>query len=142
MNCFALTPTASGTLTISGVGVLCRRVLGEPQRDPRSGFEEVCNTTTITVEIDGHPVSVTAQKGSTNASVAFDLAHAIASDPYLLSIVDVAVLDNQITVRAQQEGWEHAYPWFSTCTYIQDFFSACGFKADRSPISTLAFLPE
>jgi len=103
---------------------------------------EVCNRTTITVEINGHSVSAIGGKGSTASSVAFALANKIASHPNLMSMVDVAVLNNEIVVQAEQEGIDFAYPWFSSCSYTQDFFSECAFWAERSPISTLVPPPE
>lgn len=74
----------------------------------------------------------------TASQVATDLAIKINSDLDLSQIVFAGVSGNVVTVSSRNEGAEYAYPWDESCTYIQWYFSECPYRAEISPIVTLA----
>lgn len=141
-----LQPLARGTITLSGPGVACFGgsedggavpPVGDPPPFP-SPSVEICNTTTIVVEINATAVSVQAQKGIPTSALAVNLSNAIASDPTLSTLVFAVASGNQVFVRAQQEGVEFSYPWQSSCSFIDLYFSECAYRAQLSPVATLA----
>lgn len=98
---------------------------------------EVCNTTTIAVDINGHSVSVTASKGATASSVAVNLAGKISTHPTLSQTLFATASGNTVTVAARNGGLEFAYPWKASTTHVGDYFTEPAFWPMLAPISTL-----
>ncbi|MGH9778113.1 MAG: hypothetical protein ACRD5I_06845 [Candidatus Acidiferrales bacterium] len=131
-----------GRITVLGPGVECTYfdsgAAPPAHGDPSEYMMEVCNVTTITVQINGQSVSVNAQENSTQNSVAVALATAIMSNPTLFQQVVATVSGNQITISARLEGVQYAYAWQSSCYYNSDLFQQCAFRTELAPMATLA----
>lgn len=131
LRCTPITIIPTGKITIAGYGVDCIAPWGPGRR-------EICNSGWVKVTINGTTVSSQVLVNATASQVATDLAIKINSDPDLSQIVFATVSGNVITVSSRNEGTEYTYPWDESCTYIPTYFSACPYRADLSPVVTLA----
>lgn len=124
---------AQGEITIAGLGVNCDRYYDYDLEK----WVTVCNTTTVTLNIDGSSVSAAALVGSTAASLAADLVTQINSDPVMGTKVIAGSLNNTIMVQARQQGAAYTYPWQASCAVNPRSPRQCAFTASLSPIATL-----
>lgn len=123
-------PVASlGTIKVEGGGVDCI---------PTGGIREICNYGWVKVTINGILLSSRVLASSTPSSVANDLATKINSNPDLGPIVGATVSGNAVNVFARTAGVQYSYPWHTSCTYPQTYFSECPFYGILAPVATLA----
>lgn len=133
-------PAPQGEIAISGPGVTCQTIqTNRFQCDPDGTCyrveQTICNTTIISLTLDGQAVSTTASDPSDTASLlAGDLATKINTNPNLGLMFAAAAFGNVIHVQARQAAIE--YPWQASCSH-DSLFSECAFAASLSPIATL-----
>ena len=126
-------PVASqGDITIEGAGASCKRVSIDGY------LTQVCNDTTVTINVDGTSISATATPGTTAAGLAAMLASAVNNHPVLQTKVVATVAGNVVNLRSVLLGTQYGYPWQSNCDYSTEYFTSCGFRGTLSPDATLA----
>jgi hypothetical protein len=123
-------PTATGQIIIQGTSVSCKKVYDE-------GWISVCNNTSVSVTIDGTTISRLAVQGTTASTLAQQLASSINADPLLSTKVLAIPSGATIDVQARQSGVEYTFPWQTSCSYVEEYFGACAFRARPSPIATM-----
>jgi hypothetical protein len=122
-------PDPQGQITISGPGVTCTTIC-EPN------CFTFCNSTLVSVTLDGYAASTMAGRGSTASSVAAALAAAINNNTYLGPLFGAAASGATVYVVAKQVAIE--YPWQTSCSYsYPNLFHGCAFSASLSPAQAI-----
>lgn len=94
--------------------------------------------TAIRLNIDGDWVITNALQGNTASSVAIDLANKINTHATIKTKVAAVASGSTVFLQSLQQGLDYTYPWQTWCSYPSEYFSNCAFKANLSPIATLA----
>lgn len=131
---------AFGTITINGSGVSCKKVFFDD-----GTWAYVCNSSAVSVNINGVTVSVGTSSGSTASALASALANQINSNPSLVGLVIANSAGNQVFVHGAQGSADPAmialYPWATSCSYNFGNFTSCAFSASLTSVSTMGTRP-
>lgn len=131
----------AGSGNVYGYGVLT--VNGAFQCTQDLAGRQVCDSPTVTAQINGESITVTPGYNAPASSIANELAAAINADSKINTIVNAVTSNNYIVLStpAQPIGESAAYtltyPWSTSCTYTTRYFHHCSYTVVTTPISTL-----